>query len=90
MPKSQPHHIQPIWPSLTTVVILIVCSVLAWFGFVDIATYLIAAYALVMGIARVILRDKSPWKVRSVIFDSIISFGLAIGLVVTYISIILI
>jgi hypothetical protein len=34
-----------------------------------------------------VLRERSPWKVRSVAFDSFIGIALGIGLLVTYISI---
>lgn len=83
-------HIEPLWPSITTVSVIVISVIIAWFGFVDIATYVFAAYAFVMGVVRVIMRDTSPWKVRSAAFDAFISFGLAIGLVVTYVSIIFI
>ncbi|WP_018143670.1 hypothetical protein [Alloscardovia criceti] len=82
-----PHHIEPMWQSLVTVAVILVSLIFAWFGLVNVATYIIAAFSLVMGICRVWLKDKAPWKVRGIVFDSFISFSLAIGLVITYISI---
>ncbi|WP_418968605.1 DUF3017 domain-containing protein [Alloscardovia omnicolens] len=85
----QADHIEPIWPSALTVATILVGTLLAWFNHVDWATYLFAAFAFIMGLWRVIARDKAPWKVRSVAFDAVISFGLAGGLVLTYISILM-
>ena len=46
----------------------------------------ISVTAIVSGLVRLILREKSPWKVRSVAFDSIIGICLGVGLLVTYFS----
>lgn len=37
-------------------------------------------------LVRLILQDRSPWKVRSVAFDSFIGIALGIGLLITYFS----
>ena len=42
--------------------------------------------AIITGLVRLILQDKSPWKVRSVAFDSFIGIALGIGLLITYFS----
>ena len=48
---------------------------------------IIAVTAIVTGIIRLVLRDRSPWKVRSVGFDSFIGIALGVGLLATYFSI---
>ena len=42
--------------------------------------------AIITGLIRLILQDRSPWKVRSVAFDSFIGIALGIGLLITYFS----
>ena len=42
--------------------------------------------AIITGLVRLILQDRSPWKVRSVAFDSFIGIALGIGLLITYFS----
>ncbi|OFR00077.1 hypothetical protein [Alloscardovia sp. HMSC034E08] len=85
--KRTPNHIEPLWPSAITLSVIVLAVIFAWFDHVDWATYLFAAFAFLMGLWRVLARDKAPWKIRSVAFDAFISFGLSIGLVGTYISI---
>ena len=51
------------------------------------AAVIIAVTATLTGIIRLVLRDRSPWKVRSVGFDSFIGIALGVGLLATYFSI---
>ena len=51
------------------------------------ATVIVSVAAIVSGVLRLILRKKSPWKVRSVAFDSFIGICLGVGLLLTYLSI---
>lgn len=70
------------------VAILVVLSgIIAFLGYTLAATVIIAVTAIVTGVVRLILRERSPWKVRSVGFDAFIGIGLGIGLLVTYFSI---
>ena len=50
----------------------------------DAATVIIAVTAIVTALLRIIMREKSPWKVRSVLFDAIIGIGLGLGLLLLY------
>ncbi|BAR05319.1 hypothetical protein HMPREF0620_0832 [Parascardovia denticolens DSM 10105 = JCM 12538] len=50
-------------------------------------TGILAVTAIVTALIRLILRERSPWKVRSVPFDSFIGLALGLGLIVTYLSI---
>ncbi|EPI49503.1 hypothetical protein HMPREF1581_00083 [Gardnerella vaginalis JCP8108] len=76
-------------PYAQWIVAVIVCvsAALAFMGKTMAATVIIAVAAIVLGIIRLIFTQKSPWKVRSVAFDSFISISLGIGLLITYFSI---
>lgn len=70
-------------------IVVAVCVVLAFARYEAAATVIIAVTAIVLGVMRLIMRQRSPWKVRSVGFDSFISIALGIGLLITYASIVL-
>ncbi|PWG60872.1 DUF3017 domain-containing protein [Bifidobacterium catulorum] len=63
--------------------VLAVCGQIFW------ATSVLAAAAIVSAAVRLVLREKSPWKVRSIGFDCFFGFALGIGLLATYASIML-
>ena len=44
------------------------------------ATAVIAVTAIITGLIRLVMRERSPWKVRSVGFDAFIGIGLGVGL----------
>jgi hypothetical protein len=66
---------------------VVLSAVVAWLGYQMAATGIISAAAIVSALLRLILRERSPWKVRSVAFDSFIGLALGLGLLVTYFSI---
>lgn len=66
---------------------VVVSTVLAAFGYTMAATAILAAAAIVSGAIRLILRDRSPWKVRSVAFDAICGIGLGISLLGLFLSV---
>ena len=68
-------------------IIVCVCAVLAFIGRIMAATVIISATAIILGIIRLIFSQRSPWKVRSIAFDSFISIALGLGLLITYFSI---
>lgn len=68
-------------------IIVCVCAVLAFIGRIMAATVIISATAIILGIIRLIFSQRSPWKVRSVAFDSFLSIALGLGLLITYFSI---
>ncbi|WEV58220.1 DUF3017 domain-containing protein [Bifidobacterium sp. ESL0728] len=68
-------------------VLVIVSVVLAGIGYTMAATAIFAATAIITGLIRLILKDRSPWKIRSVGFDAFIGIALGIGLLVVYFSI---
>lgn len=83
---SEAQEGRPICEGVIFLVVLI-AALVAFCGYTWAATVLVSVAALVCGALRLILKDRSPWKVRSVPFDTFISISLGIGLLVTYTSI---
>ena len=69
--------------------VVVIATALAFFGYTLAATVTISAAAIAAGLIRLMLRERSPWKVRSVAFDAFIGIMLGIGLLGTYLSILL-
>lgn len=78
------------WFEWSVAGLVILSAVLAFFGLVAAATIILASTSIVCASLRVSLRGRSPWKVRSVAFDTFIGYAFGIGLIVTYVSILLI
>ncbi|WEV70096.1 DUF3017 domain-containing protein [Bifidobacterium sp. ESL0775] len=83
---SEAHEGKPAfeWGVLAVVV---VAAVLAGLGHTMAATAIFSATAIITALIRLILKDRSPWKIRSVGFDTFIGIALGIGLLVVYFSI---
>lgn len=82
---SEAHEGKP-WFEWIVLGVVVVATVVAAFGYTMTATVIIAVTAIITGLIRLTLREKSPWKVRSVAFDSFIGIALGIGLLITYFS----
>lgn len=82
---SEAHEGKP-WFEWIVLGIVVVIAVLAGLGYTMAATVLLSVTAIGTGLIRLIMREKSPWKVRSVAFDSFIGIALGIGLLITYFS----
>lgn len=82
---SEAHEGKP-WFEWCVAIIVVISGIVDAFGYTTAATVSISVTAIVSGLVRLILREKSPWKVRSVAFDSIIGICLGVGLLVTYFS----
>ena len=78
------------WFEWSVAGLVVLSAVMAFFGMVTAATILLASTSIVCASLRVSLRERSPWKVRSVAFDTFIGYAFGIGLVITYVSILLI
>jgi hypothetical protein len=78
-------------PWLLVIVGIVVVGVafIAFFVDVDIAAIVLAALSLILTTLRLVLRSRSPWRIRSVMFDCIIGYAFSIGLIVTMISILM-
>ena len=61
---------------------VVIATVLAVLGHVKAATTVIAVTAIITGLIRLVMRERSPWKVRSVGFDAFIGIGLGVGLII--------
>ena len=82
---SEAHEGKP-WFEWCVAIIVVISGIVAAFGYTTAAMVSISVTAIVSGLVRLILREKSPWKVRSVAFDSIIGICLGVGLLITYFS----
>lgn len=80
---SEAHEGKP-WFEWIIVAIVAVALVVVCLGNTMAATVIIATTAIITALLRLILRDSSPWKVRSVTFDVIIGFALGCGLLLLY------
>ncbi len=76
---SEDHEGKP-WFEWIVAAVVIVATVLAVAGYTKAATAAIAVTAIATGLVRLALRERSPWKVRSVAFDAFIGIGLGVGL----------
>ena len=76
---SEDHEGKP-WFEWIIAIVVLVATVLAFLGYTKTATVVIAVAAIVTGLIRLVLRERSPWKVRSVSFDAFIGIGLGVGL----------
>lgn len=83
---SENHEGKPV-AEWIVVALVMLCALLALLGYTLAATAVLAVTAICTGLIRLILRERSPWKVRSVGFDSFIGIALGIGLLITYFSI---
>ena len=83
---SESHEGHPIFEGVIFLVV-IASALVAISGNTMAATVVVSVAAIVSGVLRLILRKKSPWKVRSVAFDSFIGICLGVGLLLTYLSI---
>ncbi|WP_291533086.1 DUF3017 domain-containing protein [Bifidobacterium sp. UBA6881] len=76
---SEDHEGKP-WFEWIIAIVVFVATVLAFLGYTKTATVVIAVAAIVTGLIRLVLRERSPWKVRSVSFDAFIGISLGVGL----------
>ncbi len=83
---SESHEGHPIFEGVIFLIV-IASALVAISGNTMAATVIVSVAAIVSGVLRLILRKKSPWKVRSVAFDSFIGICLGVGLLLTYLSI---
>ncbi|KAB7790771.1 DUF3017 domain-containing protein [Bifidobacterium leontopitheci] len=80
---SEAHEGKP-WFEWIVVAVVVVALAVACLGNTMAATVIIAATSIITAALRLVLRDRSPWKVRSVAFDVIIGVGLGCGLLMLY------
>ena len=78
---SEDHEGKP-WFEWIVAAAVLLSTILAILGHTKAATVVIAVTAITTGLIRLMLRERSPWKVRSVSFDAFIGIGLGAGLFV--------
>lgn len=78
---SEDHEGKP-WFEWMVAVVVVIAAVSAVLGYTKAATVVIAVTAIATGLVRLVLRERSPWKVRSVAFDAFIGICLGLGLFV--------
>ena len=78
------------WFQWVVLGVVAVVTLLAFLGHILTSTILLSATAIVTGLMRLVLREKSPWKVRSVAFDAAFSILIGISLIGIYLSILFI
>ena len=78
------------WFQWVVLGVVVLVTVLAFLGHILAATALLSATAIVIGVMRLVLRGRSPWRVRSVAFDSTFSIIIGVGLLGIYLSILFI
>ena len=77
---SEAHEGNPMY-EWGLLVVVAIATIVAVIGHVQIAVAIIAVESLVSGFIRLALKERSPFKVRSVSFDAFISISLGLGLI---------
>ncbi len=77
------------WLLFVVAVMVLAFAFIAFFVSIRIATIGLVALVFVLTTLRLVMRGKSPWKVRSLVFDCVIGYAFSVGLSVTYISILM-
>ena len=85
---SEDHEGRP-WFEWAVAAVVVAAVAVAVLGYTMAATVIMAVAAIGSGLLRLIMRERSPWKVRSVAFDAVIGIGLGLGLLATYLSILM-
>ena len=83
---SEDHEGKP-WFEWAVAAVVALAVAVAALGYTTAATVSISVAAVVTGLLRLILRERSPWKVRSVAFDAFIGIALGIGLLAVHFSV---
>ncbi|XDS45527.1 DUF3017 domain-containing protein [Bifidobacterium aquikefiricola] len=83
---SESHEGKPFFEWIVAAIVAM-CMIAAVLRYQMAATIIISVAAIMLGLMRITLRQRSPWKVRSVGFDAFISIFWGIGLLVTFFSV---
>ncbi|WP_291526560.1 DUF3017 domain-containing protein [Bifidobacterium sp. UBA744] len=78
---SEAHEGNPLY-EWGLLVVVGIAAIVAVTGHVQIAVAIVALESLVSGCIRMVMKQRSPFKVRSVAFDVFISIALGLGLIV--------
>ncbi|KFI46566.1 hypothetical protein GA0061078_0314 [Bifidobacterium bohemicum] len=83
---SEEQEGKPVFEWIVAALVAIATS-FAVMGHIRAATVIIALTAIIIGVFRLVLGQRSPWKARSVGFDAFISISFGLGLLLVYFSI---
>lgn len=92
-PKRHPHPVVPeahegsVAFEWAIAIGVVLAAIIALLGHVIWAVGVIAALACVGALLRLVLRERSPWKIRLIGFDCFFGFSLSFGLLLTIYSI---
>ncbi len=64
-----------------------IAAVIAYCGGILAATIILAISAVGSATVRLVLRERSPWKARSVLFDCVTGYALGFGIILTYLAV---
>ncbi|MBQ5557505.1 MAG: DUF3017 domain-containing protein [Aeriscardovia sp.] len=64
-----------------------IAAVIACCGEILAATIILAVSAVGSATVRLVLRERSPWKVRSPLFDCVAGYVLGFGIVLAYLAV---
>ncbi|KFI58751.1 DUF3017 domain-containing protein [Bifidobacterium gallicum] len=76
---SEEHEGKP-WFEWAVAVVVVVAAIIAAFGYIMAATLVLGVTAMITGLVRAVMREHSPWKIRSVAFDTVCGIGFGIVL----------
>ena len=83
---SEDHEGKP-WFEWAVAAVVALAVAVAALGYTTAATVIISVAAVFTGLLRLLLCERSPWKVRSVAFDAFIGIALGIGLLAVHFSV---
>ena len=86
---SEAHEDRP-WFEWIVAALVAVAAVLGLTDHLFAATLTLAVTSIATALVRLALRERSPWKIRSVAFDVFIGLSLSVGLIVTYVAVLMI
>ncbi|KFI62966.1 hypothetical protein [Bifidobacterium cuniculi] len=77
------------WFEWTVAAVTAASALIAFLGCTMAATVMLAVAAIGSGAIRIVLKDASPWKVRSCAFDAACGIGIGVLLLMLYVGILL-
>lgn len=86
-PHVSEHHEGSPWFEWCVAGLVVAATVLAIMGEPMVATAIVSVTAIGSGVVRLIYRERSPWKVRSVSFDAVCGIGFGVVLTLLYLAI---
>ncbi len=83
---SERHEGKP-WFEWCVAGLVVIATVAAAMGEPMVATAIVSVTAIGSGVVRLVCRERSPWKIRSVAFDAVCGIGFGVVLALLYFAI---